>query len=61
MPASAGMTTWAPSVRQSLRRLVLRVHKLYNLCTDPFERGPESIYYADWVLSPRLLITVMDN
>lgn len=23
--------------------------KLYNLRTDPFERGPESIYYGDWM------------
>ena len=26
----------------------LRIPKLYNLRSDPFERGPESIYYADW-------------
>ena len=27
----------------------LRVPNLYNLRSDPFERGPTSIYYADWV------------
>ncbi len=27
----------------------LRLPKLYNLRTDPFERGPESIYYGDWM------------
>jgi len=26
----------------------LRIPKLYNLRSDPFERGPESIEYADW-------------
>ncbi len=26
----------------------LRVPNLYNLKADPFERGPTSIYYADW-------------
>ncbi|MFL6221299.1 MAG: arylsulfatase [Actinomycetes bacterium] len=26
----------------------LRVPKIYNLRSDPFERGPESINYADW-------------
>jgi len=26
----------------------LRVPNLYNLRSDPFERGPTSIYYADW-------------
>ncbi|MET4230393.1 arylsulfatase A-like enzyme [Bradyrhizobium sp. LA6.10] len=26
----------------------LRGPNLYNLRTDPFERGPDSIYYADW-------------
>jgi len=26
----------------------LRVPNLYNLRADPFERGPESIYYPDW-------------
>ncbi|WFU77441.1 arylsulfatase [Bradyrhizobium sp. CIAT3101] len=26
----------------------LRAPTLYNLRTDPFERGPTSIYYADW-------------
>ncbi|HKE02254.1 MAG TPA: sulfatase-like hydrolase/transferase, partial [Planctomycetota bacterium] len=26
----------------------LRVPNLYNLRSDPFERGPVSIYYADW-------------
>jgi len=26
----------------------LRIPKLYNLRSDPFERGPESIAYADW-------------
>jgi arylsulfatase len=26
----------------------LRVPNLYNLRADPFERGPDSIYYADW-------------
>ena len=26
----------------------LRVPNLYNLRADPFERGTESIYYADW-------------
>jgi len=27
----------------------LRVPNLYNLRSDPFERGPESIYYGDWM------------
>jgi len=27
----------------------LRLPNLYNLRSDPFERGPTSIYYADWV------------
>ncbi len=27
----------------------LRLPNLYNLRTDPFERGPESIFYADWM------------
>jgi arylsulfatase A-like enzyme len=27
----------------------LRLPNLYNLRTDPFERGPTSIYYADWM------------
>jgi arylsulfatase A-like enzyme len=26
----------------------LRVPNLYNLRSDPFERGPKSIYYGDW-------------
>ena len=26
----------------------LRTPKIYNLRSDPFERGPESINYADW-------------
>jgi arylsulfatase len=26
----------------------LRSPKLYNLRSDPFERGPESLYYGDW-------------
>jgi arylsulfatase len=26
----------------------LRIPKLYNLRSDPFERGPDSIEYADW-------------
>jgi arylsulfatase len=28
----------------------LRAPNLYNLRSDPFERGPSSIYYADWQL-----------
>ena len=28
----------------------LRVPNLYNLRSDPFERGPTSIYYGDWVV-----------
>ena len=28
----------------------LRVPMLYNLRADPFERGPESIYYGDWTI-----------
>jgi arylsulfatase len=27
----------------------LRIPNLYNLRSDPFERGPDSIYYADWL------------
>jgi arylsulfatase len=27
----------------------LRLPKLYNLRADPFERGPEGIYYPDWL------------
>ena len=26
----------------------LRAPKLYNLRTDPFERGPESLNYGNW-------------
>ncbi len=26
----------------------LRAPNLYNLRSDPFERGPDSVYYADW-------------
>jgi hypothetical protein len=32
----------------SLRATKLRIPKLYNLRSDPFERGPESIEYAGW-------------
>ncbi len=28
----------------------LRLPNLYNLRSDPFERGPKSIYYADWMV-----------
>ena len=35
----------------------LRVPKLYNLRADPFERGPESIEYADW-MTHRIFILV---
>ena len=28
----------------------LRVPMLYNLRSDPFERGPESIFYNDWMM-----------
>src|SRR5262244_1182605 len=28
--------------------LKLRAPNLYNLRADPFERGPDSIYYANW-------------
>jgi arylsulfatase len=28
----------------------LRTPKLYNLRTDPYERGPGSLYYADWMV-----------
>jgi arylsulfatase len=28
----------------------LRVPMLYNLRADPFERGPDSIYYNDWMV-----------
>jgi hypothetical protein len=27
----------------------LRLPNLYNLRSDPFERGPTSIYYPDWM------------
>jgi len=27
----------------------LRIPKLYNLRSDPFEQGPNSIYYANWM------------
>jgi arylsulfatase len=27
----------------------LRLPNLYNLRSDPFERGPTSIYYGDWM------------
>jgi hypothetical protein len=42
----------------------LRVPKLYNLRSDPFERGPESIEYAGWfthrafVLVPAQVVVV---
>lgn len=26
----------------------LRSPSMYNLRADPFERGPESLYYGDW-------------
>jgi len=35
----------------------LRIPKLYNLRSDPFERGPESIEYSDW-FSHRVFILV---
>jgi len=35
----------------------LRVPNLYNLRSDPFEQGPKSIYYADW-LARRVFIQV---
>lgn len=35
----------------------LRIPKLYNLRADPFERGPESINYADW-MTHRIFILV---
>ncbi len=35
----------------------LRIPKVYNLRSDPFERGPDSIYYADW-FSRRIFILV---
>jgi hypothetical protein len=28
----------------------LRVPMLYNLRSDPFEHGPESIFYNDWMM-----------
>jgi arylsulfatase len=28
----------------------LRLPMLYNLRADPFERGPESIFYNDWMM-----------
>jgi arylsulfatase len=28
----------------------LRIPMLYNLRSDPFERGPESIFYNDWMM-----------
>jgi arylsulfatase len=34
----------------------LRAPNLYNLRTDPFERGPESVYYADWQMRRVFLI-----
>ena len=35
----------------------LRVPNLYNLRSDPFERGPTSIYYGDWI-AHRMFIQV---
>ncbi|WP_095081877.1 arylsulfatase [Mesorhizobium sophorae] len=35
----------------------LRAPMVYNLRSDPFERGPTSIYYADWVVH-RVFLTV---
>ena len=34
----------------------LRAPMLYNLRADPFERGPDSIYYGDWVARRLFLI-----
>ena len=34
----------------------LRAPKLYNLRADPFERGPDSIYYADWTAHRMFLL-----
>jgi arylsulfatase A-like enzyme len=34
----------------------LRAPNVYNLRSDPFERGPTSIYYADWVARRLFLI-----
>ena len=36
------MGVWQDSSRS------LRTPKIYNLRSDPFERGPDSIEYADW-------------
>ena len=35
----------------------LRVPNLYNLRSDPFERGTESIYYGDW-MAHRMFVLV---
>ncbi|MGH6951863.1 MAG: arylsulfatase, partial [Vitreimonas sp.] len=35
---------------------MLRAPNMYNLRTDPFERGPESVYYADWQMHRVFLI-----
>jgi arylsulfatase len=34
----------------------LRIPNIYNLRSDPFERGPESINYADWMVHRAFLI-----
>ncbi len=33
----------------------LRLPMLYNLRSDPFERGPESIFYDDWMVKRSFL------
>ena len=34
----------------------LRLPKIYNLRSDPFEEGPESINYADWLMERVFLL-----
>ena len=34
----------------------LRAPNVYNLRSDPFERGPTSIYYGDWIAHRMFLL-----
>jgi arylsulfatase A-like enzyme len=47
---STGLAVWQ---REFTR---LRAPKPYNLRSDPFERGPESIYYGSWLAEHMFLI-----
>ncbi len=48
---SKGMNVWVDQFT------VLRMPKLFNLRSDPFERGPDSIFYDKW-LADRMFVMV---